>query len=245
MESKMQIFKNAEFGKVRTVVINEEPWFVGKDIATALGYRDTKNALKAHVDLEDKGGWRITTPSGEQNMTVINESGMYSLVLSSKLPSAKKFKRWVTSEVLPSIRKHGAYMTPEKIEEVLLNPDTIIKLAKELKAEQEKVKELTPKAEFYDTVVSSESLLSMGEVAKTLNMGIGRNNLFGLLRAKGILNFDNVPYQRFVNAGYFKLVERTYDVKKPKVATTTYVSQMGLDYIRKMLLKEGYHKKLN
>ena len=121
--------------------------------------------------------------------------------------------------------------------------------ANEYEAKQKllgEVKMLTPKAEFFDTVASSESLLSMGEVAKTLNMGLGRNNLFLILRVKGILNFDNVPYQRYINAGYFKLVERAYDVNgNPKVATTTYVSQKGLDYIRKVLLKEGYHRKLN
>lgn len=176
----------------------------------------------------------------------IPENMVYRLGFKAKNEVAQKFQALLADEILPSIRKHGAYMTPEKIEEVLLNPDTIIKLATELKAEQEKVKMLTPKAEFYDTVASTDSLLSMGEVAKTLNMGIGRNNLFALLRFKGILNFNNIPYQRFVNAGYFKLVEKAYDVNdEPRVATTTYVTQRGLDYIRKMLLKEGYHKKLN
>ena len=111
--------------------------FVGKDVASILGYKNTKDALLKHVDDEDKLGSRIATPGQNREMKVINESGLYSLVLSSKLPSAKKFKRWVTREVLPSIRKHGAYMTNEKIEEALLNPDTIIKLATELKKERE------------------------------------------------------------------------------------------------------------
>lgn len=113
-----------------------------------------------------------------------------------------------------------------------------------LRVANQKIAELAPKAEFFDTVASSDSLLSMGQVAKTLNMGIGRNNLFALLRFKCILNFDNIPYQRFVNAGYFKLVEGTYNINgEPKVSTTTYVSQKGLDYIRKILLKDGYQKK--
>ncbi len=108
----VEIFKNPEFGEVRTLMVNNEPWFVGKDVAEALGYKDTVNALKAHVDEEDKMGWQITTPSrGEQNAVIINESGLYSLVLSSKLPTAKQFKRWVTHEVIPSIRKHGMYAT--------------------------------------------------------------------------------------------------------------------------------------
>ena len=111
--NELQVFENPEFGSIRTVEIGGEPWFVGKDVAIALGYKDSVNALKTHVDKEDKkGGWRITTPSGTQDMTIINESGLYSLILSSKLPGAKKFKRWVTSEVLPAIRKAGSYMAP-------------------------------------------------------------------------------------------------------------------------------------
>ena len=109
----LRIFEHDSFGKIRTADIDGEPWFVGKDVAAALEYKDTVNALKAHVDFEDKRGWQITTPSGEQTMTVINESGLYSLVMSSKLPTARVFKRWVTSEVLPSIRKTGRYRVPE------------------------------------------------------------------------------------------------------------------------------------
>lgn len=114
----LQIFNNPEFGEIRILEIDGDLWFVGKDMAKALGYTDTKNALKAHVDTEDKRGWQITTPSGKQHMTIINESGMYSLVLSSKLPGAKKFKRWVTSEVLPAIRKQGVYLPPEAAEKL-------------------------------------------------------------------------------------------------------------------------------
>lgn len=115
MTNELQIFENADFGKVRTLVKDGEPYFVGKDVAEILGYKDTVNALKAHVDEEDKMGWQITTPSrGTQTATIINESGLYSLILSSKLPAAKKFKRWVTSEVLPSIRKTGSYSTIPK-----------------------------------------------------------------------------------------------------------------------------------
>lgn len=111
--NELQIFQSPEFGRVRTVSIDGEPWFVGKDIALALGYCNTKDALSRLVDAEDKGGSRITTPSGEQDMTVINESGLYNLVLSSKLPSAKKFKRWITHEVIPAIRKTGGYQVPQ------------------------------------------------------------------------------------------------------------------------------------
>ena len=110
----LQVFSRPEFGNIRTLTIEGAPWFVGKDIAVALGYKDSVNALKSHVDDEDKRGWRITTPSGEQQANVINESGLYSLILSSKLPAAKQFKRWVTSEVLPALRKTGQYqIVPE------------------------------------------------------------------------------------------------------------------------------------
>ena len=144
--NELKIFNSPEFGQVRTIMIDGEPWFVGKDIALALGYCNTKDALSRHVDADDKGGSRITTPSGEQEMTIINESGLYSLVMGSKLPTAKQFKHWITSEVIPSIRKYGAYLTPEKVEEVLLNPDTLIKLATELKAEREEPKAVEQKA---------------------------------------------------------------------------------------------------
>jgi len=114
----IQIFNNPEFGEIRTIDQNGEPWFVGKDVAAALGYKDTVNAIKSHVDEQDKRGWQITTPSGEQRATIINESGLYSLCFSSKLEGAVKFKRWVTSEVLPQIRKTGSYMLPKMTKEM-------------------------------------------------------------------------------------------------------------------------------
>lgn len=164
---------------VRTLVIDGQPYFVGKDVAEILGYANTRDALSKHVDSEDKNTVAIHDgiKRGNPNQTVINESGLYSLILGSKLPQAKEFKHWVTSEVLPTIRKHGAYMTDEKIEEVLLNPDTIIKLATELKTERERrsiaeqrVNELTPKASYYDLVLSNESLVTITQIAKDYGM---------------------------------------------------------------------------
>lgn len=131
--NELTIFKNEQFGEMRTVTIGEEIWFVGKDVAEILGYSNPRDALAKRVDAEDKGVANCDTLGGRQELTIINESGLYSLVLSSKLPSAKEFKRWVTSEVLPSIRKHGAYMSPETIERVITDPDFIIRLANELK----------------------------------------------------------------------------------------------------------------
>ncbi|MFR7688001.1 Bro-N domain-containing protein [Evtepia gabavorous] len=143
--NELMIFNNPEFGEIRTVEVNGEPWFVGKDVATALGYGEGKslaNAVANHVDEEDKGVTELMTPGGNQKMVIINESGLYSLVLSSKLPGAKKFKRWITSEVIPSIRKHGAYMTPETLEAAIMNPDIMIRLCTVLKEEQDRRKSL-------------------------------------------------------------------------------------------------------
>lgn len=148
-QSKIQLFTNEELDmKVRVVEINGEPWLVGKDVAEVLGYKNPRKALLDHVDVEDKGVTKCDTLGGSQEMTVINESGLYSLVLRSKLPVAKKFKRWVTSEVLPSIRKHGMYAT----DDLLNDPDLMIKAANKIKEEKEgrlkaesQVKELTDK----------------------------------------------------------------------------------------------------
>lgn len=216
------VFNNPEFGEIRTVQINGEPWLVGKDIAVALGYKDTINALKSHVDDEDKRGWRITTPSGIQEMVIINESGMYSLVLSSKLPNAKKLKRWVTAEVLPSIRKHGAYITPETLGRMISSPDFGIQLLTALKDEQdkrraleEKVETDRPKVLFADSVSASKNSILIGELAKLLKqngVNTGQNRLFETLREKGFLvkrrgTDYNMPTQKAMEMGLFEIKE--------------------------------------
>lgn len=184
MENEIQLF-NFDNQQVRTLAINDQPYFVGKDVAEILGYGDTNQAIRKHVDDEDKLTRQFNGSGQNRTMTVINESGLYDLIFDasrqSKNPDiqrrAKKFRHWVTSEVLPSIRKHGAYMTDEKIEEVLLNPDTIIKLATELKTERERrsiaeqrVNELTPKASYYDLVLSNKSLVTITQIAKDYGM---------------------------------------------------------------------------
>lgn len=162
---------------VRTLLRDNEPYFVGKDVAEILGYSNPRDALSKHVDSDDKGVAKCDTLGGTQKLTVINESGLYSLILGSKLPTAKKFKHWVTSEVLPTIRKHGAYMTPAKIEEVLTDPDTIIQLATQLKQEREgrliaeqRVNELTSKANYYDKVLANPGLVTITQIAKDYGM---------------------------------------------------------------------------
>lgn len=220
----LQIFKNPEFGEIRTIEKNGEPWFVGKDVAAALGYEKPTDAVRKHVDVEDRGISKMETPSGAQETTIINESGLYSLVLSSKLPTAKKFKRWITSEVIPSIRKHGAYMTPDKLEEVLLKPDTLIQLAQNLKAEQEKrmaleikMEEQKPKVLFAESVEAAKTSILIGELAKLLKqngINIGQNRLFEWLRNNGYLirrqgSDYNMPTQRAMEMGLFEIKETT------------------------------------
>lgn len=221
----LQIFNSPEFGAIRTIEKDGEPWFVGKDVAAALGYERPTKAILDHVDDENKDEVPIQDSIGRsQNTPIINESGLYSLVLSSKLPTAKKFKRWITSEVIPSIRKHGAYMTPDKLEEVLLKPDTLIQLAQNLKAEQEKRRALEAKVEtdkpkvlFAESVEAAKTSILIGELAKLLKqngINIGQNRLFQWLRQNGYLirrqgSDYNMPTQRAMEMGLFEIKETT------------------------------------
>ena len=220
--TEITIFTRPEFGQLRTLEIDGEPWFVGKDVAEALGHQNPQRAIRDHVDDEDKGVTEIVTPGGKQEMPIINESGLYSLVLSSKLPTAKTFKRWITSEVIPSIRQHGGYLTPAKLEEALLNPDTLINLATALKQEREKRQALEeqrkidrPKILFADAVSASKNSILVGELAKLLKQNgidIGPNRLFNWLRQNGFLisrrGADyNMPTQRAMEAGLFEIKE--------------------------------------
>lgn len=252
----LQIFNSPEFGAIRTIEKDGEPWFVGKDVANALGYKDTVNALKSHVDAEDKGGWQITTQFGDKETTIINESGLYSLVLSSKLPTAKKFKRWVTNEVIPSIRKHGAYMTPDRLQDVLLNPDTLIQLAQNLKDEQEKRKVLEtkieqdkPKVLFADAVASAKTSILIGELAKLLKQNgvdIGQNRLFEWMRQNGYLirrqgSDYNMPTQRSMEQGLFEIKETTvvHADGHTHINKTPKVTGKGQAYFVTLFLKEA------
>lgn len=172
----LQIFKFNGLD-VRTVLIDGEPYFVGKDVTEILGYKNASKALADHVDSEDKLNNETLSSLGQRGGWLVNESGLYSLIISSKLPTAKKFKRWVTSEVLPAIRKHGGYLTDEKIEEALYNPDTLIKLATQLKEEREgrliaeqQVAELKPKASYLDEILANKELITVSVIAKDYGM---------------------------------------------------------------------------
>ena len=252
----LQIFNSPEFGAIRTIEKDGEPWFVGKDVATALGYKEATKAAREKVDDEDKGVSKIDTPSGIQEMTIINETGLYSLVLSSKLPTAKKFKRWVTNEVIPSIRKHGAYMTPETLEKVLLSPDTLMQLAQNLKDEQEKRKELEtkieqdkPKVLFADAVATAQTSILIGELAKLLKQNgvdMGQNRLFEWMRQNGYLirrqgSDYNMPTQRAMEQGLFEIKETTvvHADGHTHINKTPKVTGKGQAYFVTLFLKEA------
>ncbi|TVV14594.1 phage repressor protein/antirepressor Ant [Lactobacillus jensenii] len=240
---------------VRTLVIDDEPYFVGKDVAEILGYAKPRNAISVHVDDEDKKDAPIQGPlGGVQTMTMVNESGLYSLILSSKLPTAKKFKRWVTSEVLPTIRKHGAYMTEQKIEEALLNPDTLITLAKQLKAEKEQrllaqkqVEEMTPKALFHDAVANAENTMLVRDVAHFLRQNgvdIGGTRFFVWLRLNGFLTKNNQPTQLSLERGYFKVKETVVHTNHGfQTKTTPKITGRGQTFFLKKMLKEQEEKR--
>lgn len=249
--NKIDIFRNEEFGEIRTTIIDGEPWFVGKDVAQSLGYEKARNAIATHVDKDDALKWGVTDSLGrKQETTIINESGLYSLILSSKLDSAKRFKHWITSEVLPSIRKHDAYMTNEAIERTLTDPDYLIQLATALKKEREEkeleknkrklaeqtIEKQKPLVEFANQVSDTKDLIDMKTMAKLLkdeNINIGRNRLFTFLRNHKILMDDNQPYQRYIDAGYFKVNEYTYKNSSgdPKTKRQTFVTGKGQVYI--------------
>lgn len=174
----LQIFENPEFGQIRTVEVEGEPWLVGKDVAEALGYQNGSRDINRHVDEEDRRGYRIGTSSGEQTATIINESGLYSLVLSSKLPTAKKFKRWVTAEVLPSIRKHGGYIAgQESLSDEELMAKALLAAQRTIADRERRLSEVTaqnaimqPKAEYFDEIVDRNLLTNFRETAKELGI---------------------------------------------------------------------------
>lgn len=219
----IQIFKNPDFGELRTVTINGEAWAVGKEVAHMLGYRNTRDALNRHVDSDDKGVSRFPTPSGVQELTIINESGLYSLILSSKLPDAKKFKHWVTSEVLPSVRKSGGYiagqneMTDAELmaRAVLMAQKTIEDRDKRIKELSEQADAMRPKALFADSVAASNTSILIGELAKIIKQNgvdMGQKRLFQWMRDNGYLikrhgTDYNMPTQKSMEQGLFQIKE--------------------------------------
>lgn len=238
----LQVFKNPEFGTIRTVEVNGEPWLVGKDVAEALGYERPTDAARKRVDPEDRGVAKIETPSGVQEMTIINESGLYSLVLSSKLPGAKKFRRWVTAEVLPSIRKTGGYALPKDYPSALRALADAEEKRQALEAQAEAN---APNVLFADAVATSHTSILIGELAKLLKQNgveTGQNRLFDWLRNNGYLirrqGVDyNMPTQRSMELGLFEIKETS--VATPagvRITKTTKVTGKGQQYFVDLFL---------
>lgn len=214
--NEVQLF-NFENHEVRSLLINSEPWFVGKDVAEVLGYERADNAIRNHIDKEDKLMHQISASGQNRNMTIINESGLYCLVLSSKLPSAKKFKRWVTSEVLPALRKTGQYQVKELSGQELM-AKALIEAQSVLAAKDKQIEEMKPKVVFADAVATSHTSILVGELAKILKQNgidMGQKRLFAWLRENGFLikrkgTDYNMPTQKAMDLGLFEIKEGSY-----------------------------------
>lgn len=247
--NELQIYENAELGTVRAVLIDGKPYFVGKDVAVILGYAKPLNAIAAHVDEDDSLKQGLIDSMGRTQETIlINESGVYSLILTSKLPSAKKFKRWVTTEVLPTIRKHGVYA----VDELLSDPDTLIAALTQLKAEREKAKALTetvavqkqqiaemrPKACYYDVVLNCKDLVAISVIAK--DYGWSANHMNQYLHGKGVQFKQGgiwLLYQKYAERGYTSTKTHSYPANDGTVHTKvhTYWTQQGRLFIYDLL----------
>lgn len=233
--NELQLF-NFENNQVRTLLINNEPWFVGKDVAEILGYSKARNAIATHVDDDDKKGAPIQGDlGGTQEMTVINESGVYALVFGSKLPNAKRFKRWVTSEVLPQIRKTGSYASQQLTGEELM-AKALIEANSVLTRQSKQLEEQKPKVLFADSVIASKGSILVRELAKLIKQNgydIGEKKLYRWLREKGyICKNSTEPTQMAMNLGLFEIVVRTIERgdAPPKATRTTKVTGKGQVY---------------
>ncbi|MEC2943406.1 phage antirepressor [Bacillus cereus] len=254
--NKLQVFSNEEFGQVRTVVQSEDVWFVAKDVADVLGYNNTSKAIQMHVDEDEKADLPIWDGRQNRNQKVINESGLYSLILSSKLPSAKKFKKWVTSEVLPSIRKHGAYMTPNTINALLQDPDLIIGLASQLKQEQQarqiaeqknlmltqQIAENASKITYLDQILQSQDTVTVSQVAADYGLSAMKlNKILNDEKVQYKVNNQWLLYSKHQNKGYTK--SKTVDVVHTdgsrSIKMNTRWTQKGRLFIHELLTKRG------
>lgn len=257
MNNKIKVFENAEFGPVRATIINDEPWFVGKDVAEALGYGKGKslaNAVAKHVDAEDKGVTEMMTPGGKQKTTIVNESGLYSLVLSSKLPAAKKFKRWVTSEILPSIRKNEVYATPEFLQKTISDPQWAMGVLQALADAQDKIavqqkqiSEMKPKATYYDLVLQTKNAVNITTIAK--DYGLSAVTLNKKLHDYGVQYKQGgtwLLYQQYVDMGYTKTKTGVYTNKAGEeyASVHTQWTQKGRMFIYEILKEHGILPKM-
>ena len=251
--SELQIFKNAEFGFVRTITVEGEPYFVAKDVTGILGYANASKAISDHVEEEDKLNNESLSSLGQRGGWLINESGLYSLILSSKMPNAKRFKRWVTSEVLPTIRRHGLYA----MDEVLANPDILLNALLELKAERERnsslqamvavqsqqMIEMPPKVSYYDVVLNCKDLVAISVIAKDYGWSATKLNQY--LQQKGIQYKQGgkiwLLYQKYAEKGYTSTKTHSYPGSDGSTHTKvhTYWTQRGRLFIYDLLKADG------
>lgn len=258
---ELQIFSNSEFGEIRTITKDNETYFVGKDVAKALGFTNPRDAIATHVFDEDKGVDTIDTLGGKQSMTVINESGVYALVFGSRLESAKRFKHWVTSEVLPSIRKNGGYIAGQETlsdeelmaKALLVANNKIAERDKIIEQKQARIEQMKPKEIFADAVSASHTSILVGDLAKLICQNgykIGQNRLFDWLRDNGYLmkygTSRNMPQQKYVEQGLFEVKES--NLQNPdgsvRITRTTKVTGKGQIYfVNKFLSKENVYGK--
>lgn len=246
-ENEIILFKHEEFGEIRTLNIDGEPWFVGKDIAVVLGYSAPRNAIQAHVDNEDKTTALIQCTGSEykSNAVIINESGLYSLILSSKLPSAKKFKRWVTSEVLPSLRKHGAYFTAETLHKTMSDPRELAKLLTTLADEQEKRRKLeeenaflSVKAKYYDRILQSKNSVPVTQIAKDYGMtAIAFNRMLHEYGIQYPIRNSWVLYAEYADKNYTQ--SKTYQIGEDRSVMHTCWTQKGRIFLYDFLKSHG------
>lgn len=244
--NKVKIFNSEEFGAVRTVTINGEPWFVGKDVALALGYSYPQKAVRDHVLEEDRGVNEMDTPSGRPKLVTINESGLYALIFGSKLDSAQRFKHWVTSEVLPAIRKTGSYQAPQGKELLAL---AVLEAQKTIEEQSKAIERMKPKVIFANAVETSHTSILIGDLAKLLKQNgveTGQKRLFEQLRNEGYLmktgSSRNMPKQKYVANGFFQIKETV--ISNPdgsvRMTKTTKVTGKGQQhFLNKYLKKEA------
>ena len=255
--NNIQVFNNPEFGDIRTVEIDGEPCFVGKDVADNLGYQNGRRDINRHVDEEDRQNYQNGTFESNRGLTIINESGLYSLILSSKLPSARRFKHWVTSEVLPAIRKHGIYATEDVTDKILNNPEFGIELLTKYKEERDKrrflseqvltqqklIAELQPKADYVNQILKSTSSVKTTQIAKDYGMSARAfNKLLYELGIQYRVGDQWVLYAKYQACGYVRSVTYEYRHRDGRldVKMCTEWTQKGRLFLYETLKKEGY-----
>lgn len=251
--NELQVFTHPDFGSLEVWIGPDgKPWFPATESAEMLGYANPQEAIRDHCAEAGCAFRSVRYPSGTKQKKYINRPNLSRLIARSHMPGAAQFESWIFDDVLESVFDHGAYMTPETLDKMISSPEFGIRLLTALQEErtakesaQAQVRELEPKAEHYDTITGSRSAIPFRQAAKVLGYkNVGQNNLFEILRSHGVLMRDNLPYQQFIDRGYFRVIQREYPMPGGDVGTKpqTLIYQKGLDFVRKLLDKAGYQK---